>query len=149
MSTQRDVYNILARLVERLEATSTHDEASQQIITEARDWLRQHSNRPDAVDVRVLAQDVRDALDALLRALEGGKGQDVLRDARVALSRYVVPAPELSDETLRVQFPPSGGVTLARRGKHFTISDDELEQVRDAVNTRKREVRKLQRRGLL
>jgi hypothetical protein len=37
-------------------------------------------------------------------------------------------------------------VTLVRGGQPFTIMDDELELVRDAVNTRKREVRKRERR---
>ncbi len=146
MSTQRDIYAILESLLAELPPEVA---AQSSAAAEAQVWLKQHSSR--AADVRTTALIARDAVDALLRALEGGKGLDVLRDARAAMSRYVTPVPsaESDDDTLTVQVVPSGGVTLSRRGKHLTINDAELEAVREAINERKREVRKLQRRGLL
>lgn len=143
MTTQPDTY----ALIEALLAAVPDDAEHRDTIAAARTWLAQH--RSKAGDVRGVALSARDALDVLLRALEGGRGLDVLRDARVAISRYVTPTPESGDESLSVHVVPTGGVALTRRGRHLTIYDEELEAVRDAINERKREVRKLQRRGLL
>ncbi len=143
MSTQQDTQ----ALIEALLAAMPDDPAQRETVAAARAWLAAHGSQ--AGDVRGVALAARDALDVLLRALEGGRGLDVLRDARVAISRYITPTPESGDDSLSVHVVPTGGVTLTRRGRHLTIYDEELEAVRDAINERKREVRKLQRRGLL
>lgn len=96
--------------------------------------------------IQNLAQQARNALDALLENIQGGEGGRVLIDARVVLSNYIQRERNHSDRSLTVQMPPVGGVTLVRGGQSFTIQDEELEVVRDAVNTRKREIRKRERR---
>lgn len=145
MTTQQDTF----ALIEALLAAVPDDPAHRETVAAAQTWLAQH--RSKASDVRGIALTARDALDVLLRALEGGRGLDVLRDARAAISRYItpMPVPENDDDSLSVHVVPTGGVTLTRRSRHLTIYDEELEAVRDAINERKREVRKLQRRGLL
>ncbi|NJK79429.1 MAG: hypothetical protein HC876_03305 [Chloroflexaceae bacterium] len=144
MDQQRDIYRIVADLLNELPAPIAE---GSNVAAEARAWLKQQSSA--SPNVRQLAQTARDGLDALLRAVKGGRAHETLLDARVALGRYIAPGPEAGNDALSVQFAPGGGVTLVRDGRHFTISDEELELVREAVNTRKREVRKLQRRGLI
>lgn len=103
----------------------------------------------DAPDARVLARNALDALDALLSVVRGGEALEALVDAREALSHFAQRTPQKNsadDRSLTVQLPALGGVTLMRGSRSFTIDDDELELVRDAVNTRKREVRKKERR---
>lgn len=99
-----------------------------------------------ATSVQGLAQQAINALDALLERLEGGEGLRVLIDARGALSVYVQRGAMQTDKELTVKASPVGGVTLVRSGQHFTINDEELELVREAVNVRKRELRKRERR---
>lgn len=96
--------------------------------------------------IQNLAQQARNALDALLEKIQGGEGGRVLIDARVVLSNYIQRERNYSDRSLTVQMPSVGGVTLVRGGQSFTIQDEELEAVREAVNTRKREIRKRERR---
>jgi hypothetical protein len=49
------------------------------------------------------------------------------------------------DKMLTTTTSSVGGVTLVRGGQHFTINDNELDIVREAINTRKRELRKRER----
>lgn len=93
-----------------------------------------------------LARQAIQSLDMLLQNIQGGEGLRVLIDARQALSNLVQRNALLSDKELTTQFPTIGGVSLVRGGQSFTIKDNELELVREAVNTRKREVRKVERR---
>lgn len=95
---------------------------------------------------RGLAEDALAALDALLQSLEGGVAFDALLDARQALLKYVQQIPP-KPGTLAVRSYSTGGVTLLRDGQHFTISDSELDEVRETINVRKRELRKRQRRA--
>lgn len=136
MSRHTEVYHVITKLVH-----TRPEEDRSEAVEAARAWLNARSNG----DVRTIARDALDAIDALLRALEGGTALDTLFDAREALAKYVQRGMGEDDGALRVNLPPSGGVTLLRHGQHFTIHDDELEEVRDAVNSRKREVRKRQR----
>jgi hypothetical protein len=135
---QHDVYSIIARLVHEwpTEPTENHE-----ALHTAQEWLKTHNRE----DPRLLAYETLAALDALLRTLQGGAAVDALLDARKALLKYVSNQPGQEDG-LHVDFGASGGVMLRRGEQHFTIQDDELEQVRDAVNTRRREMRKRQRR---
>jgi hypothetical protein len=135
---QYDIYSIIAHLVHEwpVEATENHE-----ALHVAQQWLEAHNHE----DPRLLAYETLAALDALLRTLQGGAAVDALLDARKALLKYVSNQPGQEDG-LHVDSGPSGGVTLRRGEQHFTIQDDELEQVRDAVNTRRREMRKRQRR---
>ncbi len=97
--------------------------------------------------VQQLAQRALNTIDALLSSIEGGEGLRPLIDARGVLSGFVHRQRPPHDAPLTTLMPPVGGVTLVRSGQHFTITDEELEQVRDAVNTRKRELRKQARRA--
>ncbi len=97
-------------------------------------------------NVQELARRVLDTLDALLQAVEGGEGLRVLVDARGVVSGYVQRGSFQPDKPLTIKPSSVGGVTLVRGGQHFTINDDELETVRDAVNARKRDIRKRERR---
>jgi hypothetical protein len=97
-------------------------------------------------NVQELARRVLESLDALLQSVEGGEGLRVLVDARGVVSGYVQRGSFQPDKPLTVKPSSVGGVTLVRGGQHFTINDDELETVRDAVNSRKREIRKRERR---
>ncbi len=92
------------------------------------------------------AQQALDALDAFLEKIHGGDGLRVLIEALQVLSSYVQQTKVPHVRALTAQLPPVGGVTLVRGGQPFAITDDELEMVRDAVNTRKREIRKRERR---
>jgi hypothetical protein len=139
MSEHTDVYAIIANLVNEWPSEAAPDSEA---LRAARRWLEAHN----AHDPRPLAQETLASLDALLRALQGGAAFDALLNAREMLAGYIHHAPIRSD-ALNVKLAPSGGVTLVRNGQHFTIDDAELEAVRDAINERKREVRKLQRRG--
>jgi hypothetical protein len=97
-------------------------------------------------DARALARDALAAMDALLTIVQGGPALEALVDARETLSNFANQKDSQDDRMLVVQQPALGGITLVRGGRSFTINDDELEQVRDAVNARKREIRKRQRR---
>ncbi len=138
MNKPQNPHAIIAHLVETYAADNEEARAA---LHEARTWLDAHASN----DPRVLAQETLESLDALLRVLQGGTAVDALLQAREALKRYINRVPAESDR-LQVKFAPSGGVILQRNAQHMTIQDDELEQVRDAVNTRKRELRKRQRR---
>ncbi len=97
-------------------------------------------------DARALARDALAAMDALLTIVQGGPALEALVDARETLSNFANQKDSQDDRMLVVQQPALGGITLVRGGRSFTINDDELEQVREAVNARKREIRKRQRR---
>ncbi|NJN68254.1 MAG: hypothetical protein HC884_16845 [Chloroflexaceae bacterium] len=101
----------------------------------------------DKNNARELAQQALHALDALLRSVEGGGGWRLLVDARGALSGYVQQGAIPPDAPITVQPAATGGVTLVRGRQHFTIVDDELDQVREEINARKREIRKRERRA--
>lgn len=103
-------------------------------------------NNDRAQNTREIAQQAINALDALFERLEGGEGFRTLVDARGALSVYIQSGVLPPDTSLAIKPSSVGGVTLVRGGQHFTINDDELEAVRDAVNARKREIRKRERR---
>ncbi len=98
-------------------------------------------------NARELAQQALQALDTLLHSVEGGGGWRLLVDARGALSGYVQQGAPPPDTALTVQPAATGGVTLVRGRQHFTITDEELEQVREEINARKRELRKRERRA--
>jgi hypothetical protein len=95
--------------------------------------------------IEQLARQVRNTLDAFLEKLQGGDGVRTLIDARVVLSSYIQREKVQAEKPLTIQMPSVGGVTLVRGGQAFTIRDEELEIVRDTVNTRKREIRKRER----
>lgn len=134
MNGHTDPYTIIAHLV-----NAWPSGASSPALDAARAWLKDR----DTTDVRTIASDTLTLLDALLRALEGGAALDGLLSTREALVKYVNREPgQRANDMLRAHFAPAGGVTLIRNGQHFTIGDEELEQVRDAVNTRRREMRK-------
>jgi hypothetical protein len=135
---QHDVYSIIAHLVHEWPTDASEDHEA---LHAAQKWLETHSHE----DPRLLAYETLAALDALLRTLQGGAAVDALLAARKALLKYVSNQPG-EEDGLTAASGPSGGVTLRRGEQHFTIQDDELEQVRDAVNTRRREMRKRQRR---
>jgi hypothetical protein len=137
-----DATTIIARLVSEWPSN-----APDSALEEARLWLDTHKSGQRASDIRALAHNTLVSLDALLRALQGGAAFDVLLDARKALARFVHQEPARDEAELVVKFAPTGEVTLLREGHHFTIEDEELDQVRDAVNYRKREIRKRQRRS--
>jgi hypothetical protein len=105
------------------------------------------TNDQHSKNVRNLAEHALQAMDALLQAIEGGGGLRVLIDARGVLSSYVHGEAGRDDTPLTARQSAVGGVTLARGGQHFTINDDELERVREEINTRKREIRKQERRA--
>lgn len=135
-----DAYVILANLV-----ASWPDEtaASSPELDAARAWLQTRRT----ADIRTLARDTLGVLDLLLQRLQGGTARDLLFDTREALAKYVhYGAPSPTDAALTVKLTPAGGVTLLRNGQHFTIDDDDLDQVREAINTRRREIRKRLRR---
>ena len=94
------------------------------------------------VQMQRLAQQAIEALDTFLATLEGGTVLPVLLDARESLNSYVQKGAVERNKTLTVKFSPIGGVTLARAGRLFTLDDLDLEPVREAVNTRLREIRK-------
>lgn len=100
----------------------------------------------DQRDARALARDALATMDALLSVVQGGKALEALVDAREALSNFAHSRDAQDDRTLTVQLPVMGGITLIRGGRSFTIHDSDLEAVREAINTRKREIRKRQRR---
>ncbi len=138
MQKHDDVATILARLID---SWPTSDHAPPEVLDQARAWLADRRKG----DVRTLAHDTLASLDVLLQALQGGGARDVLFDAREALARYVQHNYGPTDD-LTVRLPPSGGVTLVRGGRNMTIGDAEMEQVREAINERKREIRKHERR---
>lgn len=142
MQRQSDVHTIIAHLVEAWHARTEAPENQPEALKEAQDWLQAHNSSHDP---RTLAQDTLASLDTLLRALQGGMAMDALLDAREALAKYINREPGREDR-LSVRLAPSGGVSLIHGGRHLTINDDELDMVREAINTRKREVRKHQRR---
>lgn len=100
---------------------------------------------PSPAQTRALAIETLAVLDRLLQTVEGGAALDALFDARQVLARFAAQTPP-APTPLAVKLPPTGGVTLVRNGHHFTIPDEDLEAVREAINERKREVRKRQRR---
>lgn len=138
MDKRSDVYTLIARLVNEWPG-----ETASATLEQARNWLAQQ----ETDDAHILARDTLASLDRLMHALQGGAAFDSLLNTREALTRYVNRQPSRDEGGLQVKFAPAGGVTLLRKGHHFTISDEELELVRDAVNTRKREIRKRQRRS--
>ncbi len=99
----------------------------------------------DKENYQELAQQALHAMDALLEKLSGGEGLRALVEVRGVLADYVQQGTIKPDKTLQVQIPPVGGVTLVRGGQRCIINDDELESVREAINTRKREIRKRER----
>ncbi|NJP06044.1 MAG: hypothetical protein HC837_10680 [Chloroflexaceae bacterium] len=96
-------------------------------------------------DAHALAREALQAIDLLMTTIQGGLALRSLVDARETLQSFVNKE-QRSDKEVSVQYPTTGGVTLVRGNRFFTIDDHELEIVRDAVNTRKREIRKRQRR---
>jgi hypothetical protein len=92
-----------------------------------------------------LAQQALTALDGFLRAVEGGEGLRLLIDARGILAHYVQRGEGKPEVALTTKTSPLSGVTLMRGSQHFSIHDSELEIVRDAVNARKRALRKQER----
>ncbi len=97
-------------------------------------------------NIQELARKTLHAMDALLEQVHGGEGLRALIEARQILASFVQQGKLSPSKTLAVQLPPVGGVTMVRGGQTFSITDDELEAVREAINTRKREIRKRERR---
>jgi hypothetical protein len=101
----------------------------------------------DQRDARALARNVLASMDALLSIVQGGNALEALVDAREALANFANQKDQPQDDrALTVQLPVMGGVTLIRGARSFTIDDEDLELVREAINTRKREIRKRERR---
>jgi hypothetical protein len=137
MDRRSEVYTLLERLVHEWPADARPNDAH----AAAQAWLKAHEQPAP----QTLARETLESLDALLRALQGGVAMDRLLDAREALTRYIQREPP-RQESLTVKLSPAGGVTLLRGGQHLTIDDSDLDQVREAITVRKREVRKRQRR---
>jgi hypothetical protein len=137
MDRRSEVYTLLERLVHEWPAEARASDA----YAAAQTWLKAH----EQPDPHTLARETLESLDALLRAMQGGVAMDRLLDAREAITRYIQREPP-RQEALTVKLSPAGGVTLLRGGQHLTIPDGDLDQVREAITVRKREVRKRQRR---
>jgi hypothetical protein len=137
MDRRSEVYTLLERLVNEWPAEARASDA----YAAAQTWLKAH----EQPDPHTLARETLESLDALLRAMQGGVAMDRLLDAREAITRYIQREPP-RQEALTVKLSPAGGVTLLRGGQHLTIPDGDLDQVREAITVRKREVRKRQRR---
>lgn len=95
---------------------------------------------------KTLAEEALRAIDALLQSLEGGGGLRALIDARGVLASYVHGHVPPADAPLRVQQNVLGGITLVRGGQYFTLNDEEIDMVREAIAIRKRELRKKERK---